>query len=104
VHNIYFPEQVKVVDIKQLSKDVKLFRLKKKRGKFGVDKNKMVFIPAQFLLVGIWGCGEAPFGCASSPYERSSIDVVVRNTGGRVTTALHNLKKGAEITIRGPFF
>lgn len=101
--NIYLPEQVKVVDIKPLSEDVKLFRLKKKNGRFKAGKNKLVFTPAQFVLIGVWGYGEAPFGCASSPYQRSYIDVVVRNTGGRVTSALHNVKKGAEVTMRGPF-
>ncbi len=91
--NIYQPEQVRVLDIKQLSPTVKLFRLKK----------SVNFIPAQFVLVGVWGYGEAPFGCASSPYEKSHVDIVVRNTGGVVTTALHNLKKGDEVTFRGPF-
>ncbi len=104
MNNIYLPEQVKVADIKQLSRDVKLFRLKKKIGKFKAGRNKLVFTPAQFLLVGVWGYGESPFGCASSPYEKSFIDVVVRNTGGKVTSALHNnVKKGDEISIRGPF-
>jgi len=101
--NIYLPEQVKIEKIETLSSDVKLFRLKKKLGKFKADKNKMVFTPAQFLLVGVWGYGESPFGCASSPYERSFVDIVARNTGGRVTSALHKLEKGAEITVRGPF-
>jgi len=54
-------------------------------------------------MVGIWGYGEAPFGIASSPYEKSYMDVIVRNTGGKVTPALHRLKKGAKITIRGPY-
>ncbi|PIQ92805.1 MAG: oxidoreductase [Parcubacteria group bacterium CG11_big_fil_rev_8_21_14_0_20_39_14] len=103
VKNIYLPQKVKIAKIKKLSYDVKLFRFKKPRGVFPVNKNKLAFIPGQFVLAGLWGYGEAPFGIASSPYENSFIDIVVRNTGGRVTSALHNLKKGAEITLRGPY-
>ncbi len=91
--NIYQPQHIKILEIKQLSPTVKLFRLKK-----AVD-----FIPGQFVLVGLWGYGEAPFGCASSPYEKSYVDIVVRNTGGNVTSALHSLKSGDEITLRGPY-
>lgn len=92
--NIYLPEQVKITEIQKHSSDVKLFRLKK-RG--------LTFIPGQFILAGVWGYGEAPFGIASSPYEKSYIDIVVRNTKGKVTSALHNLKKGDQISIRGPY-
>lgn len=94
MQNIYFPKQVKILKIEKHSEDVKRFRLK---------INLSGFIPAQFVLAGVWGYGESPFGLASSPYEKKFIDIVVRNTGGHVTSALHNLKTGDEITIRGPF-
>ncbi|MBU1179096.1 FAD/NAD(P)-binding protein [Patescibacteria group bacterium] len=93
MENIYLPEQIKILDIKKLSENVKLFRLKK----------RMDFTPGQFVLAGVWGYGEAPFGPASSPYEKKHIDIVVRDTGGNVTSALHNLKIGDEITLRGPY-
>lgn len=92
--NPYFPKQVKITEIEKLSDDVKKFRLK---------INMAGFIPGQFVLAGVWGFGEAPFGLASSPYEKKFADIVVRNTEGNVTSALHNLKKGEEITIRGPY-
>ncbi|MBU1091620.1 FAD/NAD(P)-binding protein [Patescibacteria group bacterium] len=92
--NIYLPKQVKVSEIKELSENVKLFRL---------DKKRVSFVPGQFVLIGVWGYGESPFGIASSPYEKSHIDIVVRNTGGNVTSALHNLKKNDEISVRGPY-
>ena len=103
MYNIYLPKQVKIAEIKKLSKDVNLFRLKKPIGKFKADKNKLVFIPGQFFLAGVWGYGEAPFGGASSPYEKKYIDLVVRNTGGNVTSALHRAKEGDEISLRGPY-
>ncbi|MDD5033095.1 MAG: FAD/NAD(P)-binding protein [Candidatus Pacebacteria bacterium] len=100
--NIYLPEQVKIAEIEEHSKDTKLFRLKKTKGVFNADKNGLVFIPGQFVLAGIWGYGEAPFGAASSPYEKKYLDIVVRNTGGNVTSAMHRLKRGDGITLRGP--
>lgn len=92
MQNIYQPKQVKILKIEKLSSDVKLFRL----------DISLKFIPGQFVLVGVWGYGESPFGPASSPYEKSYIEIVVRNTGGNVTSALHNLKVGDEATLRGP--
>jgi NAD(P)H-flavin reductase len=92
--NLYQPQQVKILRIDALSADVKRFRL---------NKRLPFFIPAQFVLAGLWGYGESPFGIASSPYQKKYIDIVVRNTGGNVTSALHKLKEGDEITLRGPY-
>ncbi len=97
------PQRVKIAKIEQFSSNVKLFRFKKISGKFPFSKNKLAFIPSQFLLVGVWGYGEAPFGIASSPYENSYMDIVIRDTGGKVTSAIHRLRVGEEITIRGPY-
>jgi NAD(P)H-flavin reductase len=94
MQNIYLPKQIKVTRIEKLSDDVKRFRLK---------INMHGFTPGQFVLAGVWGCGEAPFGLASSPYEKTYADIIVRNTGGNVTSALHRLKNGDEITLRGPY-
>ena len=58
--------------------------------------------PGQFVEVSIFGAGEAPISVASSPTKRGSFDLVVRSVG-KVTAALHQLKNGDEIGIRGPF-
>jgi NAD(P)H-flavin reductase len=98
--NLYLPQKAKIVKIEQQSPDVKLFRLK---GKFSKNKEGLFFNPGQFVLAGVWGYGEAPFAPASSPENASHMDIIVRNTGGNVTNAFHNLKNGAEITLRGPY-
>lgn len=90
--NNYLPEKVKILKIKTISANVKLFRLKK----------RLDFIPGQFVLAGLWGYGEVPFGLASSPWEKNFVDLIVRKVG-TVSAALHELKKGAEITLRGPY-
>jgi NAD(P)H-flavin reductase len=100
MQDLYLPQKVKIVKIETQSPDVKLFRLK---GKFKKNKNGLIFNPGQFVLAGIWGYGEAPFGPASSPENSSYIDLLIRNTGGVVTNAFHGLDKGAEATLRGPY-
>jgi len=101
--NIYLPQKIKISKIEKLSSNTSLFRLRKVDGNFSLKKNGLIFVPGQFILAGVWGYGEAPFGVASSPYEKSYIDIVVRNTGGKVTKALHSQRERSEITLRGPF-
>ena len=85
------PKKVKVVKIEQMSSNVRLFRLKPVGWEFPVGRDGLIFNPGQFVLAGIWGYGEAPFGPASSPFERGFIEIGVRVVGN-VTTALHRLK------------
>lgn len=94
MNNLYLPKQVKITRVEMLSPTTKLLRL---------ETNLAGFIPGQFVLAGLWGYGEAPFGLTSSPYEKKFADIVVRNTGGLVTSALQNLKEGNELTLRGPY-
>lgn len=90
--NLYLPQAVKIEKIKMLSPNVKLLRLRK----------QLNFIPGQFVLAGLWGYGEAPFGVASSPFEKKYFDLIIRKAG-TVSSVIHSLKKGDEITIRGPY-
>ena len=56
--------------------------------------------PGQFLIVWVPGVGEAPF--TVSRYDGNVMSISVRKTG-KVTTALHNMKEGEKIGIRGPY-
>ncbi len=56
--------------------------------------------PGQFLEVSVFGTGEVPISISSPPsYE--DILLTIRNTG-YVTSAIHTLKEGDLIGIRGP--
>lgn len=55
----------------------------------------------QFVEVSVAGIGEAPISISSAP-SRKGFELVVRNAGN-VTNALHQLKDGDKIGIRGPF-
>ncbi|MFH0907126.1 MAG: FAD/NAD(P)-binding protein [bacterium] len=102
MENIYKPFKVKIVKIEEHSKDVKLFRFKKNKRNFVKNKQGLVFIPGQFVLISNFGYGEAPFGPASSPDNDSYIDILVRRVG-ILTKSLHQLKQGDEIFMRGPY-
>ncbi len=58
--------------------------------------------PGQFVMVALPGVGEAPISVSSSPTIRGYFELVVRNVG-KVTNALHGLKAGDTVGIRGPF-
>lgn len=97
-NNPYLPQRAEIVDIIQETSsdlDIKTYRLK-------LLSEKMDFMPGQFVELSIPGVGEAPFGFASSPLEKEYIELSVKRVG-LVTEALHSLKPGSEVWIRGPF-
>lgn len=101
MENNYRPQRAKITEIKAMSANVKLLRLAPEV-RFPLNDQGLVFVPGQFFLIGVWGYGEAPFGGASSPFERRFIDFGVRKVG-TVTNVLHRLQKGDEVTLRGPY-
>jgi len=92
--NPYKPKIGKIVAIKKLSENVKLFTIK---------GEKISFTPGQFVEIGVFGFGEAPFAiCSSAKKESKNFQVCIRKVG-ELTSKLHSLKIGEEITYRGPF-
>lgn len=97
--NTYVPELAEVVDIREEAtgeRAVKTFRLEFK------EYEDFEFLPGQFVMVSIFGEGEAPFAVASSPTEEDYIEVSVTRLG-KVTTALHELEVGEKVGVRGPY-
>ncbi len=59
--------------------------------------------PGQFVMVSIYGSGEAPISISSPPAPASpSFQLCVRDAG-TLTHHLHSLEEGATVGIRGPF-
>jgi sulfite reductase subunit B len=58
--------------------------------------------PGQFVGVSIPGIGESPISISSSPTKKGSFEMVIRRVG-KVTAAIHQLKPGDTVGIRGPF-
>jgi len=92
--DIYLPQLATVEDISQMNITEKYLRL-------SMDDGQFDFIPGQFVEVSIAGFGEAPITISSSPTLADSFELVVRKVG-RVSGAIHNLKSGDKVGIRGP--
>jgi len=99
MENIYIPNLARVKDIQDETYDTKTFELE------FVDpqvKKGFQFRPGQFIEVSVLGIGEAPFGLASNPNHPETFRITVRAVGS-VTQALHQLKRGDLVGVRGPF-
>jgi NAD(P)H-flavin reductase len=66
------------------------------------DQDRFRFRPGQFIELSVFGFGEAPFCLASGPGRTGSFLTTVRRVG-TLTDALHRLRDGDEVGIRGPF-
>ena len=86
----------KVIKTRQMTPHEKLFEIALDDGR-SLDHE-----PGQFVMVSLFGVGEAPISVCSSPTHRGSFELCVR-AAGRVTETMHRLETGAEIGIRGPF-
>ncbi|HOL48905.1 MAG TPA: FAD/NAD(P)-binding protein, partial [bacterium] len=65
-------------------------------------KEPIKFKAGQFMQLTVPGLGEAPFTPSSSPFISNEMEITILKTG-IVTEALHNLKEGDEVGLRGPF-
>ena len=85
-----------VTDIRIDTPDVKTFRVLTPDGKKPFDH-----MPGQCAMLSIPGVGEALFSITSSPTEEY-LDFSIKKCGC-VTTWLHQMEVGQQITIRGPY-
>ncbi|MEJ2244508.1 MAG: FAD/NAD(P)-binding protein [Acidobacteriota bacterium] len=58
--------------------------------------------PGQFVMVSVFGLGEAPISISNGPGQDNSLEMVIRRIG-RLTQAIHELKVGDQLGIRGPY-
>ena len=94
--DIYLPEMATVLRSEPMTALERFIELKFDSG------NELGHLPGQFVEVSIFGVGEAPISISSSPTQNGSFQMVVRNAGN-VTRAMHGLKLGDKVGIRGPF-
>jgi NAD(P)H-flavin reductase len=67
-----------------------------------MDEGPIDYVPGQFVEVSVLGIGEAPITISSSPTQQKYFELVVRRIGN-VTNAIHRLRTGDKIGIRGPY-
>jgi sulfite reductase subunit B len=94
--DLYAPRLAELVKVTELTPREKVFEFRLMDGKALGQQ------PGQFVEISVMGIGEAPISISSSPTKGNTFQLAIRNVGD-VTNALHNLKKGATVGIRGPF-
>ncbi|NDY56544.1 oxidoreductase [Desulfovibrio sulfodismutans] len=93
----YVPRPATLVSKSPLSELVTLYE-------FVLDNGKnLAHKPGQFIMVSIFGVGEAPFSISSAPIKESNVFEIAVRKIGTVTKALSELPVGAKAGIRGPF-
>lgn len=98
---LYIPRISVIEDIKELTPDTRLFKIKFSERDSSLSEEQD-FLPGQFVQVSVLGIGEVPISIASSPTQKGYLELSVRKVG-EVTGALHKLKVGDKIGIRGPY-
>jgi NAD(P)H-flavin reductase len=96
-NDIYLPQTATVENVKMLNGTEMFLRIRLDSGQ------PLVYEPGQFVEISLAGLGESPISIASSPTQTNGFELVVRNTGGNVTRAIHKLHGGDKVGIRGPY-
>ncbi|MBN2469508.1 MAG: FAD/NAD(P)-binding protein [Anaerolineae bacterium] len=95
--SIYMPTPARILDIKDHTAIEKVFKIELPSG-FSLNHR-----PGQFVQISVLGVGEAPISISSSPSRSNgTFEVCVRRVGS-VTNAMHAMKPGDMLAIRGPF-
>ena len=93
--NSYVPLISTIKSVKTLTPTEKVFEVELPDGK------QLNHDPGQFVQLLVPGIGEAPISICSSPTDRN-FHLTIRRVGD-VTTAIHNMKEGDKVGIRGSF-
>jgi sulfhydrogenase subunit gamma (sulfur reductase) len=97
--NIYKPELMEVVGIRQQTVDVKSVGI---RFRDPARQSEFAFRVGQFGIFSAFGFGESTFNICSSSTWKDRIEFCFRKTG-RVTDALWKIEEGDTIGFRGPY-
>ena len=92
--NIYLTVKAEIEDIRELAKDVKLFRLR--------PPEEFSYQPGQFVMVSLWGVGEVPISITSAQGTSTGLELCIR-AAGHVTSVVNSLGSGDALWIRGPY-
>ena len=91
--NPYRPIKARVLDVIAETPSIKTIRFK--------PDEPMSFKTGQFFEITVPGIGEAPFTPSSRPSVQDVFEVSVMRVG-KLTRAIHELKAGDTIGVRGP--
>ena len=92
----YMPRQARITRLETFTRNEKYFE-------FQLLDGKPVTVKAgQFMQVSVLGVGEAPISITSAPGSTATIGMTIRAVGD-VTNAIHAMKVGDGVGLRGPF-
>jgi len=94
MENLYEPLKTKVLDILTETPTIKTLVLK--------PPSAIPFRAGQFMQLTVFGIGEAPFTPSSSPFDTDTMEITILKAG-HLTEAVHELKPGDWVGLRGPF-
>ena len=96
-NRFFTPTVAKIINMDQLTALEKVFTMQLPKG-VSLDHR-----PGQFVEVSLLGTGEAPISISSSPSRSNgNFELCVRKVGD-VTQAIHKLRTGDKLGVRGPF-
>jgi sulfhydrogenase subunit gamma (sulfur reductase) len=97
--NPYLPHLATLEEVVQEAPGIMTFRA---NFNDGAVAEGFQYKPGQFVEVSVFGVGECPFGLARGPDRDEPVTFSVARMG-KVTAALHRLRAGDVIGIRGPY-
>ncbi len=95
----FIPYLATVQSVVDLTPDVKLFTVEFNDP---AVRESFTYRPGQFAFVSVFGMGEVPFGITSVAQRNEGLQFAVRRVG-TVTNALHEVREGDTVGVRGPF-
>ena len=96
-NEVLIPSVSVITDVRTDTPDVKTFRVLTPDG-----KKPFEHMPGQCAMLSIPGVGEALFSITSSPTNREYMEFSIKKCGC-LTSWIHMLEPGQQITIRGPY-
>lgn len=66
------------------------------------ERQNFSFLPGQFVMLELPGCGEVAISLSGSSSNHEFIELCIRKVG-EVTGVIHKLEPGSYVGIRGPF-
>ncbi len=94
--NPYIPFDATITSIKELNRFSKSYRFD------SPEIRELNYEPGQFFEITIYGVGQSVIGATDSMFDEG-FELAVLNTGGLVSSKLHQLEVGNVVGIRGPF-
>jgi len=98
MENPLMPRRAVIKAIADETRDTRTFTFEFVDG----EQRGLEFVGGQFVMLSIFGYGEAAISIASDPDDLSGLDLTIREVGA-VTGALFRLREGDEVGIRGPY-